>query len=68
MDVKKTMIYKQEHLDTVNGIARMLQIQIKDSLNMTLEKGFSQYDPEFIEKAKEIGEKIRNNKTKPYFK
>lgn len=68
MDVKKTMIFGQEELDIINGIARALQIQIKDSLKMTLQKGFKQYDPEFIEKAKEIGEKIRNSKTKPYFK
>lgn len=68
MEIKKTMIYQQEQLDIINGLARLLQIQIKDALSLTLQKGIDKYDSELIEKAKEIGEKIRNNNVKPYFK
>ena len=67
-EIKKTMIFNQDQLDIINGLARLLQMQIKETLNLTLQKGIDKYDTELIAKAKEVGEKIRCNKTKPYFK
>lgn len=57
---KKTMIFKQEYLDIIDGLASINDMQIKDVLNQLLEKAINELDEKTKEKA--IKE-ARKNKT-----
>lgn len=58
---KKTMIFKQEYLDIINGLASINDMQIKDVLNQLLEKAINELDESVREKA--IKESKKNIKT-----
>ena len=55
--VKKTMIFKQEYLDIIDGLADINNMQIKDVLNQLLEKAINQIDESTREKALKRGKK-----------
>ena len=57
---KKTMIFKQEYLDIIDGLASINDMQIKDVLNQLLERAINELDEKTKEKA--IKE-ARKNKT-----
>lgn len=48
---KKTMIFKQEYLDIIDGLALINDMQIKDVLNQLLEKAINELDATTKEKA-----------------
>lgn len=56
---KKTMIFKQEYLDIIDGLANLNDMQIKDVLNQLLEKAINQLDDKTREKALKSGKKIK---------
>lgn len=58
---KKTMIFKQEYLDIIDGLASINDMQIKDVLNQLLEKAINELDEKVREKA--IKESKKNIKT-----
>lgn len=63
---KKTMIFKQEYLDIIDGLANINDMQIKDVLNQLLEKSINELDEKVREKALKTGKKskpIKTNKT-----
>lgn len=63
---KKTMIFKQEYLDIIDGLASINDMQIKDVLNQLLEKSINELDEKVREKALKTGKKskpIKTNKT-----
>ena len=64
--VKKTMIFKQEHLDIINGLARQKHMQIKDVLEQLLEYSMEHLPDK--EEAEKLGEHLRKSKKKIYFK
>lgn len=49
--IKKTMIFKSDYLDLINGLAIVNDMQIKDVLNQLLERAISELDEETKEKA-----------------
>lgn len=49
--IKKTMIFKSDYLDLINGLALINDMQIKDVLNQLLERAISELDEETKEKA-----------------
>lgn len=57
---KKTMIFKQEYLDIIDGLASINDMQIKDVLNQLLEKAINELDEKTKERALKEG---RKNKT-----
>jgi len=57
---KKTMIFKQEYLDIIDGLASINDMQIKDVLNQLLEKAINELDDNIKEKALK---EARKNKT-----
>ena len=58
---KKTMIFKQEYLDIIDGLASINDMQIKDVLNQLLEKAINELDEKTKEKA--IKEARKNKAT-----
>ena len=58
---KKTMIFKQEYLDIIDGLARINDMQIKDVLNQLLEKAINELNEKTKEKA--IKEARKNKAT-----
>lgn len=61
---KKTMIFKQEYLDVIDGLASINDMQIKDVLNQLLEKAINELDEKIKEKAiKEAHKNRTTNKT-----
>lgn len=66
MKVKKTMIFEQEHLDIINGIARQKHMQIQEVLRQVLDYSFEHIPNR--EEARKLGEYLRNSKKKIYFK
>lgn len=60
---KKTMIFKQEYLDIIDGLAELNDMQIKDVLNQLLEKSINQLDEKVREKALKTGKKGKSIKT-----
>lgn len=68
---KKTMIFKQEYLDIIDGLAILNDMQIKDVLNQLLEQGIEvlrQKDNNLINKAlKEAHKKDKSYKGKNLF-
>jgi hypothetical protein len=59
---KKTMIFKQEYLDIIDGLADINDMQIKDVLNQLLEKAINQLDEKTREKALKSGKKAKQVK------
>ena len=57
--VKKTMIFKQEYLDIIDGLAIINDMQIKDVLNQLLEKSINMLDDKTREKALKNGKKAK---------
>jgi hypothetical protein len=68
---KKTMIFKQEYLDIIDGLAIINDMQIKDVLNQLLEQGIEvlrEKDNNLINKAlKEAQKKDKSYKGKNLF-
>ncbi|MBQ9013462.1 MAG: hypothetical protein IJ094_07935 [Bacilli bacterium] len=60
---KKTMIFKQEYLDIIDGLAIINDMQIKDVLNQLLEKSINMLDDKTKEKALKSGRKAKPVKT-----
>ena len=60
---KKTMIFKQEYLDIIDGLASINDMQIKDVLNQLLDKAINQLDEKTREKALKTGRKTKPVKT-----
>ena len=60
---KKTMIFKQEYLDIIDGLAIINDMQIKDVLNQLLEKSINMLDDKTKEKALKSGKKVKPVKT-----
>lgn len=58
---KKTMIFKQEYLYIIDGLASINDMQIKDVLNQLLEKAINELDEKTKEKA--IKEARKNKAT-----
>lgn len=56
---KKTMIFKQEYLDIIDGLATINDMQIKDVLNQLLEKSINMLDDKTREKALKTGKKTK---------
>ena len=56
---KKTMIFKQEYLDIIDGLAIINDMQIKDVLNQLLEKSINMLDDKTREKALKNGKKAK---------
>ena len=57
--VKKTMIFKQEYLYIIDGLAIINDMQIKDVLNQLLEKSINMLDEKTKEKALKNGKKAK---------
>ena len=57
--VKKTMIFKQEYLDIIDGLANINNMQIKDVLNQLLERAINDLDVKVRDKALKTGKKIK---------
>lgn len=49
--IKKTMIFKSDYLDLINGLALINDMQIKDVLNQLLERAICELDEDIKEKA-----------------
>lgn len=61
--VKKTMIFKQEYLDIIDGLATINDMQIKDVLNQLLGRAISELDIKVKDKALKTGKKTKPVKT-----
>lgn len=64
---KKTMIFKQEYLDIIDGLASLNDMQIKDVLNQVLEQGIrvlKKKDANIIDKAIKEANKQKKSKYK----
>lgn len=59
---KKTMIFKQDYLDIIDGLAIINDMQIKDVLNQLLEKSINMLDDKTREKALKSGKKTKSIK------
>ena len=57
--VKKTMIFKQEYLDIIDGLATINDMQIKDVLNQLLGRAISELDIKVKDKALKTGKKTK---------
>ena len=66
-EVKKTMIFNQDHLDIINGLARIKRIEIKNTLFQLLRYSINNLDEETREEALRLGKYIREGKKKIYF-
>lgn len=63
---KKTMIFKQDYLDIIDGLAKLNNMQIKDVLNELLGQGIEQLklkDDKIIDKAIKEARKDKSRKT-----
>lgn len=56
---KKTMIFKQDYLDIIDGLAELNDMQIKDVLNQLLEKSINMLDEKTRDKALKTGKKTK---------
>lgn len=57
--VKKTMIFKQEYLDIIDGLADINDMEKKDVLNQLLERAINELDGKVKDKALKTGKKIK---------
>lgn len=66
--VKKTMIFKQEYLDIINGLSAITNTEIKGTLNTILELGIKEIEKqkgkEVIDKALKTSKKKKQEKAK----
>lgn len=65
--VKKTMIFKQEYLDIINGLSAITNTEIKGTLNKILELGINEMRKEnndLIDKALKNSKKKKQDKAK----
>lgn len=60
--IKKTMIFKQEYLDIIDGLATINDMQIKDVLNQLLGRAISELDIKVKDKALKTGKKTKSVK------
>ena len=60
---KKTMIFNQEYLDIIDGLAQNNDMQIKDVLNQLLGRAINLLDEKVRDKALKTGKKEKNRKT-----
>lgn len=56
---KKTMIFRQDYLDIIDGLAELNDMQIKDVLNQLLDKSINMLDDKTREKALKTGKKSK---------
>lgn len=61
--IKKTMIFKKEYLDIIDGLAIINDMQIKDVLNQLLERAINELDEKTREKAIKSSKKGKPVKT-----
>lgn len=66
--IKKTMIFEKEHLEIINGLARMKRMQIKDVLSQLLEHSINDLDLSVKEEARKLGKYLNSADKKIYFK
>lgn len=59
---KKTMIFKQDYLDIIDGLAKINNMQVKDVLNQLLEKSINTLDENIRDKALKTGRKPKQTK------
>ncbi len=57
--IKKTMIFKKDYLDIIDGLASINDMQLKDVLNQLLEKSINMLDENVRDKALKIGKKAK---------
>ena len=57
------MIFKQEYLDIIDGLATINDMQIKDVLNKLLGRAISELDIKVKDKALKTGKKTKPVKT-----
>ena len=57
--IKKTMIFKKEYLDIIDGLATINDMQIKDVLNQLLDHAISDLDVKIKEKAIKTSKKTK---------
>lgn len=57
--IKKTMIFKKEYLDIIDGLATINDMQIKDVLNQLLDHAISDLDVKVKEKAIKTSKKTK---------
>ena len=60
---KRTMIFKDEYLDIIDGLANIHDMQVKDVLNQLLGRAISELDEKTREKALKVGKKKKPVKT-----
>lgn len=60
---KRTMIFKQEHLDIIDGLSSIMEIDKKDVLNQLLEKATNELDDKTKERALKEARKSKTTKT-----
>lgn len=60
---KKTMIFNQDYLDIIDGLAQNNDMQIKDVLNQLLGRAISLLDEKVKDKALKTGRKVKSSKT-----
>ena len=60
---KKTMIFNQDYLDIIDGLAQNNDMQIKDVLNQLLGRAINLLDEKVRDKALKTGKKEKNRKT-----
>ena len=66
INVKKTMLFKKEYLDIINGIHIITNAQQKEVLNLLIKKGINALEQEGkidIEKALKLGKKTNASNT-----
>ena len=61
--IKRTMIFKSDYLDIINGLANINDMQVKDVLNQLLERAIKELDDKTRDKALKTGKKIKPVKT-----
>jgi hypothetical protein len=61
--IKKTMIFKKDYLDIIDGLAIINDMQIKDVLNQLLERAINELDEKTREKAIKSSKKVKPVKT-----
>lgn len=61
--IKKTMIFKRDYLDIIDGLAIINDMQIKDVLNQLLERAINELDEKTKEKALKSSKKVKPVKT-----
>lgn len=64
----KTMIFDEEQLQIINGLARLKRIQIKDVLYQLLEHSINNLDDEAKKESLKLGKYQQESKRKIYFK